>query len=242
MQDGLVACGGRWSLRVDNDRKDGYVAAYLGDLGRDLPDVAEQRYWQSYNVAADAAMSPTRYRRDFLVQFAAPETEDLQFKRRYREICRLSQEQLGWPFFLPLAEEDAHNFTALHVPEEDSDKAFDDMVMSLAKLLVDSLNEKAIGERMEACGIQKPKGSVNALQALFDSCGCTDAETPIKFLRELQELRSSCAAHRKGKTYKKLSAALDLSRANKPKVFRSLLGRGSAFLAYVQDHLEALPS
>ena len=43
VEDGYLRCQSLWGMAIDNHHKD-YVSAYLGDLGRDLPE-AEQNHW-----------------------------------------------------------------------------------------------------------------------------------------------------------------------------------------------------
>jgi hypothetical protein len=47
--EGSVSCKARWHLRLDNDHSD-YLAVFLGDLGRDLPE-PERQYWKGFNIA-----------------------------------------------------------------------------------------------------------------------------------------------------------------------------------------------
>lgn len=67
IEDGIIRCGSLWSLYIDNHNV-GYVSAYLGDLGRDLPSEQEQHYWRGFNKIIDGKLSETKYKRDFLTQ------------------------------------------------------------------------------------------------------------------------------------------------------------------------------
>ncbi|MFJ7638427.1 hypothetical protein [Peribacillus sp. NPDC097225] len=79
VNDGHIRCQGLWLLNIDNLSKD-YVSVYLGDLGRDIPN-KEQVYWKSFNIVPDGILSETKFKRDFLAQFADPEVADLRFKQ-----------------------------------------------------------------------------------------------------------------------------------------------------------------
>lgn len=63
VEDGIIRCGTLWSLYIDNNNSD-YVSAYLGDLGRDLPNEAEQHYWRGYNKAIGGKLSETKIKRE----------------------------------------------------------------------------------------------------------------------------------------------------------------------------------
>ena len=51
VKDGHLWCKGLWNIEIDNHHKN-CVCAYLGDLGRDLPE-NEQSHWKSYNISPD---------------------------------------------------------------------------------------------------------------------------------------------------------------------------------------------
>ena len=52
------------------------------------------------------------------------------------------------PLFLPLTEQDTYNFETLRVPVNNSIAEMDMLVLSLVKILIDSLNEKKITSQL----------------------------------------------------------------------------------------------
>ena len=147
VEDGIIRCGVLWSLYIDNSNSE-YVSAYLGDLGRDLPSESEQHYWRGFNKAVGGKLSPTKVKRDFMCIASDSESPDFVFKRTYRRVNQAYEDRLGWPLFLPLTEQDTYNFETLRVPVNNSIAEMDMLVLSLVKILIDSLNEKKITSQL----------------------------------------------------------------------------------------------
>ncbi|MPM78402.1 hypothetical protein SDC9_125413 [bioreactor metagenome] len=145
IEDGIIRCGSLWSLYIDNHNV-GYVSAYLGDLGRDLPSEQEQHYWRGFNKIIDGKLSETKYKRDFLAQTTDSESPDFIFKNLYTKVNTSFKNKFGWPIFLPLDEQDVYNFESLRIPINNSIAEMDMLVLSLVKVLLDSLNEKKHNE------------------------------------------------------------------------------------------------
>ena len=71
--------------------------------------------------------------------------EDMMgIKKRYHDLQKASQTHLGWQWFLPLRDADASHLKSLRIPDTDEQWDFDDLVLSLAKILIDSLNEESL--------------------------------------------------------------------------------------------------
>ena len=196
VDDGVVANHGFWNLRVDNDHAE-RVIVFLGDLGRDLPE-SERHHWQGYNIAPEGSMSETAYMRSVRGWFADPKSSDHVFKRLYKEVSQEWQAKFGWPFFLPLRKEDEHVLKIVRSPLSENPAEFDNLVLYMTKLLIDSLNEAAIAKNIKLEG--KDRG-ITKLSKLLIQLGRTDSAAPIKFLRNLQSLRTG-SAHRKNSDYK----------------------------------------
>jgi len=236
--DSIVRCGSLWSLYIDN-QQGGYVSAYLGDLGRDLPSEQEQHYWRGFNKAIGGKLSDTKFKRDFLAQAANPESIDFIFKTTYIKVNRKFSEKMGWNLFLDLDEQDLYNFEGLRVPINNSIVEMDMLVLSLVKVLLDSLNEKEIYKQL-AGNYEKMVGSISKLEAWMIESGLQDYQAQIKFLRNLQELRSSGTGHRKGKGYQKISKVFDVQKSNYREAFINILEQATCFLNYIEQNIDAL--
>lgn len=238
VDDGIIRCGTLWSLYIDNQNT-GYVSAYLGDLGRNLPSEQEQHYWRGFNKALDAKLSATKFKRDFMALPASSQSQDFVFKNTYVKTNRQFAEKAGWPLFLELDEQDRYNFEGLRIPINNSIVEMDMLVLSLVKVLLDSLNEKEIVSHLTGT-YEKLVGSISKLEVWFQEKQLTGYQDHIKFLRNLQELRSSGTGHRKGKSYQKISKVFDIQKENYTETFSNKLESATLFLNYINTHIEEL--
>lgn len=238
VDDGIIRCGTLWSLYIDNQNT-GYVSAYLGDLGRNLPSEQEQHYWRGFNKALDAKLSATKFKRDFMALPASSQSQDFVVKNTYVKTNRQFAEKAGWPLFLELDEQDRYNFEGLRIPINNSIVEMDMLVLSLVKVLLDSLNEKEIVSHLTGT-YEKLVGSIAKLEVWFQEKQLTGYQDHIKFLRNLQELRSSGTGHRKGKSYQKISKVFDIQKENYTETFSNILESATLFLNYINTHIEEL--
>jgi hypothetical protein len=229
--DGILWCGRLWCMYIDNDHDD-RVCAWLGDLGRDLP-YEEQLYWRSYNIPPAGGMSKMFVGRQLFCQSMDSERPEHAFQRYYDRLCVACDEVLGWRLLLPLVQEDAHCLQAIRIPPSNEQKDFDDLVLALTKVLIDSLNEKALNSLLEIEEREKLKGGIARLEALLVARGISAYEEHIEFLRNLQDLRSSGAAHRKGENYRKIAVEFGVDSRSLQTVFRGILRRALEVLDYL---------
>ena len=238
IEDGIIRCGGLWSLYIDNHNP-GYVSVYLGDLGRDLPSEQEQYYWRGFNKNIDVTLSDAKFKRDFLAMAADSDAPDFIFKRTYTRVNSLFMTKLGWQLFLDLDEQDIYNFETIRIPINNSISEMDLLVLSLVKILLDSLNEKEIVNQLTG-KYEKLVGSISKIETWFKEKGLDDYQEHIKYLRNLQELRSSGTGHRKGKGYQKISRILDVQKENYAETFSGLLKNAVSFLEYLEKNIDRL--
>lgn len=219
VSDGQLSCLGLWSCQIDNDLGS-HVVVYLGDLGRDLP-YEERLHWRQFNVPPEGGISQTNFRRSFLAQFTEPEAPDLVFKGEYASFSRDWESKYEWPFFVPLAPGDAHLLDTVRVPVANSQAEMDDQVLNLTKLLVDSLNEREFAKA--APDVPEGAKGIAKLEAFFASTKFAGGDSIVRFLRDLQQLRSTGSGHRKGRKYDKAVARLGVDPSRKPDVIARLL-------------------
>ena len=232
VEDSLLRCGGLWCMYIDNHHDD-IVCAWLGDLGRDLP-YSEQTHWCQYNIPPTGSVSKTYFARQLGAQFTNSDRPEHIFKQRYDDLQKASQMQLGWWWLLPLHTADAHHLKSLRIPATDEQRVFDAIVLSLTKILIDSLNEKSLKKLIpfEKQETFKDKRGIALLEAVLHLNDLEGAETHIAFLRKLQDLRSSGIAHRKGRTYSKIAAYFDVKNRSLRHVFADILNSASDTLDY----------
>lgn len=235
--DGYLRCGGLWGMTMDNHHED-RVVAWLGDLGRDLP-YEEQLHWRSYNIPPAGGVSETFFKRQLLAQFTDSDRPEHVFKSRYNELADTCKQKLGWMLFLPLSEDDLHYFEGVRVPASDEQKDFDDLVLALTKILVDSLNEKELNKLIPVSEHADIKGSIARLEKMLMVRGVQGYDEHIKFLRNLQNLRSSGTAHRKGSNYQKVAREFGVESHTLRSVFHGLLTKGVLFLKFLNGVVQS---
>ncbi len=226
VEDGLLRCAGLWALRIDNDQ-DGHLMVFLGDLGRDMP-VAEARHWRSHNIAPpENGPSETLVRRAFYGEFTDPQSVGLRFPRVYAKTNEAWAEAFGWPLFRALHHDDRHLLSSLHVPFGEGASEFDEQILCLAKLLVDSLNERELAKHVT--NKSKDLKGLGKLEQMLGGLGVLDARSLLGSLADIQGLRSRGAAHLKGSDF-------DIS------IPLNGLGRKAGFAALMQRAVDTLDS
>lgn len=232
--DSRLCCAGLWGITIDNHHDD-HVVVWLGDLGTYLPE-SEWAHWLSHNEPRTIPVSDPFFRRQILGQWAGSDSTEHLFAQRYAELARESEARLGWPIFLPLAEEDRHFLQSIRVPSNDEQKTFDELILALTKVLVDSLNEKQIKQLLPDES-KNVTGGISRLLTVLESRSPGGHEDQIKLLREIQDLRSKGTAHRKGSGYEKLRQTLELDERPLREVFRGLLERSLAVVDFLIEGL-----
>ena len=191
VSDGYISCHSIWSLRLDNSCKD-YVIVLLGDLGK--LHYKEQLYWKSYNIPPrEEGFSYTAHKRFFEGVPCNPESLDLYLKMKFSQFDESWVKEFGWSLFKPLSKEDYYYFKSLHLlTSEDNDKEFDEQVLALTKIFIDSLNEK---ELIKGIDIKKDNlQGIGKFEAFLEYKSLQLPEM-IEFFRNVQALRSSTIAH-----------------------------------------------
>lgn len=156
---------------------------------------------------------------------------DLKFKSNFKQFVNTWREQYQWDLFLPLSQNDEYNFKTLHLPITDGQEEFDHLVLSLVKTMIDSLNEKEIVKQFK--NPTDLKGGISKLEYWLSELNFPDYQQQIKFLRNLQELRSTGTGHRKGKGHEKAAGVFGLNTDNYVDVFDRILLQANAFILFL---------
>ncbi len=199
VNDGSITLKGYWILRADTNHTE-YVIVFLGNLGG-LPH-SEQKYWRGQNVVPDGSMSEVYFRRSFLGEFADAENPVFQFKNSYKQLQKKWFSKFGWHLFKPLSEKEVYLFVSLHIPLNDNYSEFDSQILALTKTLIDSLNESEI-KKLLTTSLEKNARSINKFEAYLKQEEVAGYEEVIQFMRQLQKIRSTSSAHRKGSNFEK---------------------------------------
>lgn len=222
-------------LRADTNH-DQYVIVYLGDLGR-LP-YGEQKIWRSYNVVPDGRISDVAYKRGILGEFADAEDPTFVFKHSYEDFQNAWHRRYRWDLFKPLSPSDEYLFTGLHIPLTNGYSEFDTQVTALTKLIIDSLNENELS-KLITVEIESDAKSIGKLEAYLMQEAVEGWEHHIAFLRQLQNVRSKSAAHRKGRDYQERMIKLGIDIENLPSEFRRFLEKATQLLNVLSKHFLA---
>jgi hypothetical protein len=234
VEDSYLRCCGLWGMTMDNHH-DEYVVAWLGDLGRDLPHT-EQLHWRSFNVAPCGNVSEVFFRRQILAQWADTGQPDLVLKHQFPSFIHKCTERLGWSLFLPLASKDEHFFNSLRIPSSNEQKELDELVQGLAKVLVDSLNEKQLLRYIPSDQRAGLTGSISRLERVLAALKVDGYEEHIQFLRDLQDLRSSGSAHRK---YRSVAERFAIDTTQLPTVFREMIIKSLNLILFLEKAVVA---
>lgn len=236
LEDSILKCPW-WVMQIDNHHDDKVIVLlrYLSSL-----PYAEQLYWQSYNIPPEGGVSKTYFERNFKGMFTDSDRPEHLFKQSYRDLQLMCEKYLGWQILLPLNAGDEHHLKSLRIPSTDEQCDFDELVLSLAKIIIDSLNQEQLKKLIspEQEGNLNPeekerlKQSIGCLEIALNACGVANAADHISFLRKLQNLRSSGAAHRKGSNYKKVADEFGIEGQSLRVVFTAILGKASDCLDF----------
>jgi hypothetical protein len=176
-------------LRVDTDIPD-YVAVLLVDLS--YLDYEEQLYWRSYNIKPNDStnISIAAYNRWYEGKFAQSSAPDAILVEKYTQFYRHWYEHIGWHLFKENPDNKKCILYSLHLlTDENNEKEFYEQILVVTKLFIDSLNVKHLPKLEE-----NENKSLNRLNSYLTQNNIY-ASGAIEFLRNIQRLRSTKAAH-----------------------------------------------
>ena len=188
-----LSCGSQWSVEIDHvDPK--RVMVYLGDLGRDLPE-SERRHFLEYEMSPDGqSISEETFARDFLCAWVEAEAPVAVLERRRRELDKSWLRAFGVSLYRPFHQGEADVEQLIRIPSSDSREEFDTVILNLTKYLVDYIEEAQFKD-------VEVSGSINKLEKRLADKGI---EADLSPLRDLQNIRSACTAHSRGRNYDRL--------------------------------------
>lgn len=117
--------------------------------------------------------------------------------------------KFGWKLFLPPHKADSHLIKTLRVPISESQVEFEQQALTLARLLVDFINEADIGSQLKT-HVDHEKGISKFGRWLIQE-GFDATVLVISTLRRIQRLRTKMSAHRKGSDFEKILSEMEIS-------------------------------
>ena len=112
--------------------------------------------------------------------------------------------------------------TSLHLPLPENAKEFEEQILAITKIIIDSINEKELAKHIT----EIPDGAkgIKKLGMFIEQKTDKTFNSMIVFLQMLQTLRSTSVAHRKSsKTNKKISKYFSLDEKNYYEIFNDIL-------------------
>jgi len=197
VRTGYLQCLELWGIPFDR-RKDDLVQVYLGDLGH-IPHI-EQRHWRAQNVAPPGGgISVERFRRDFGVEWVDPAGDPaFDFKRAMRATNEAAIAKFGRSLYRPLEKGDAFIYDGLRVPVSDGPEESDAQLTGLAKATIESFDNDLLRSEIPADVDTTNAQSIALLEKMLQSWGAVDIAAIVGPHKELQAMRSTGSAHRRG--------------------------------------------
>lgn len=218
VEDNSIYFQGSWRMNIDNNLDD-CVCVYLGDL-RVLP-YEEQLYWKSYNIKPKEDISLRKFKLDFLSIYSDPEIEDLKFKNNYKQLNVDWKKNFGFKIFSELHFDDIHCFKSIRIPLNNDVAELDNLILNLAKLMIDYLNVKEINSRI--LKQDRSLNSIDKLDIFLNNIDSHKAQEITMFLKNLQKLRSTGSAHRKSDDYRKILEKMGINNKTEKDSFKFIL-------------------
>lgn len=194
VEDSMLRCASLWSMQIDNHSPD-KVCVFLGEFGIHLP-YEEQLHWLANNIPPEGGMSETFYKRMVEGEWANSDQPDILFKQKYEQLQRVCDECLDWQLLERPGPGDEDRLRGLRIPTANEKSHFKDLVLDLAVLLIELLNQERLknlipsGDRNKA-KYGKNKVEINRLEYVLNSHEVTDFEKHIRFLQHLWDLRNT---------------------------------------------------
>lgn len=180
-----VSCLHVWGLSIGRT-SDGLVEVDLYDLSR-MP-WREWDHWRVHNVPpSGGAADDGKFRRERLNQPASSHDVVRDLRASLERANAVAQRGLGGPLWRPLVGPIAAEWLGLHPPVVDDRSALQGPLLTLSKVLVDSIDATLLKRVLR----DRPPSGARSLallqQYVHETGGPEDATQP---LRDLQELRS----------------------------------------------------
>lgn len=194
-----VSNGSYWSIQIDINQAD-LVQVYLGDIAERLP-YNEQLHWKTYNVPPEGGITKRRLTNDFFTSFVDSDDVSYKFHKSLHNFQEKFEKRFSFKPFRPLDKNDAHKDKNIKVPLNDEPEEFEKQILYLSILLQDSINEEQLNYTDIRHSKNNKLGSIKILENFLNRKSLPI--TIISYLQEIQTLRSSGIAHRKGSKYEK---------------------------------------
>ena len=201
-----LSCDSLWSITIDTTDEN-LIQVWLGDLGR-IP-FKEQEHWKLFNVLSDGKITSSRFKRDFMAEFADPEDIMFKFHKSLSEFQKDFKQKYNFELFLQLKNEDKQVYNTLRIPVNNELPEFEEQIGNLAKLLPDSIDIVSVKKYLKENGMDDKTieyindRKIRALEIFIQKT--KSKEDIIKILDIIQDIRSKYGiSHRRGEDCNKV--------------------------------------
>lgn len=181
----LIQCLHVWTLSIGRT-SDGLIEVDIYDLSR-MPWL-EWSHWEAHNVPPSGGEPDEgKLRRERLNQVASSPDIVRDLRAAINQANDAAQQHTGWPLWRPLEEPTATEWDTLHPPVVSDRSALQGPLLTLCKVLADSLDAKQIKKALVAEPARDSKSLALLQQYINELGGPANTVGP---LRDLQTLRS----------------------------------------------------
>lgn len=235
VEDSMLRCASLWSMQIDNHAPD-KVCVVLEELGIHLP-YEEQLHWLAHNIPPEGGVSDTYFRRMVHGEWANSDQPDILFKQKYEQLQRVCDERLGWQILELPGPGDEDRLRSLRVPTVNEESHLKNLILDLAVLLVELLNQKRLKGLIPAGKRNQAKGEINRLEYVLSARQVTEVAKHISFLKSLRDLRNTYSkAHIENiddDRYKSAAEHFDLENLNYQEGGAKILKEAVDFLDFL---------
>lgn len=201
VQERRLSCGTMWSVEIDHVDSS-RVMLFLGDLGSHVPSSERAHFKEHEMPPTEQSISEEVFASSICGVWQVEPTGPVsKFFFAYKELNQAWKNRFGWDLYRKFHPDDSSIERAIRIPTSDSVEEFETVVLNLAKLLVDYIDESRLKEF-------ETNGGISKLDEFLKTEGVVVDMNPI---RNLYALRSSSIAHSKGSKFDKLKAKTNLT-------------------------------
>lgn len=177
-------------------------------------------------------MSSTTLKRSLLGEYSEAERSDLLFKQRFSLFSNQWKLKFGLDLFKPLRNADTHYFSSLRIPLSDNALEFEQQVIALSKITIESINEKEIKKYLK--NSDKKLRGINKFEAFLKEKQIKNFNNYIKFLKTLYDLRTLSTAHRKSEGFEQIASVFQIGEKPYDTIFDVILKNMIKFLDFLK--------
>lgn len=211
-----------WS--VEFGEIDGLIHVWLGDLGQ-IPHV-EQMHWKEHNIAPRRGLDNHYISQQLMAEFGPSSDLITPLFEIKTQLNDLFQNQFQFKLFKKLAPDDQYLEKTLHTLILDNQKEFDEQILILAKLFVETIDKKQLKKNVCWRPEKNDDTSLSFLYHFLDektSLSAIECTAILNSFKMIQNIRSISSAHIKSSKYRINLQQQDLKKSSLKNKFAYLI-------------------